>query len=125
MGLLDKIKPHVAPVRPTDVAVSPDGGVQVRWDDGKESRFPARWLRARCPCAGCVDEWSGQRTVGEAQVKADVRPQNLEPVGRYAVRIDWSDGHNSGIWSWEYLLEMREEQSAGTPAGTHPGTSAQ
>jgi len=32
------------------------------------------------------------------------------------VRVDWSDGHNSGIWSWEYLLEMREEQSAGTPA---------
>ena len=110
MGLLDKIKPHSVPIRPTDVAVSPDGGVQVRWDDGKESQFPPRWLRARCPCAGCVDEWSGQRTVVEAQVKADVRAQNLEPVGRYAVRIDWSDGHNTGIWSWEHLLKMREEQ---------------
>ena len=116
MGLLDKLKPHVPTVRPTDVAVSPDGGVQVRWDDGQESRFPARWLRARCPCAGCVDEWSGQRTVGEAQVKADVRAENLEPIGRYAVRIDWSDGHNSGIWSWGYLLEMRAEQSAGAPS---------
>jgi DUF971 family protein len=125
MGLLDKIKPHVTPVRPTDLAVSPDGGVHVRWDDGKESRFPPRWLRARCPCAGCVDEWSGQRTVGEAQVKADVGAQNLESVGRYAVRIDWSDGHNSGIWSWEYLLEMREEQAAGAPAGPHPRTSTQ
>ena len=51
-------------------------------------------------------------------MKADVRAENLEPVGRYAVRIDWSDGHNSGIWSWEYLLEMRSEQSAGAPAGT-------
>ncbi len=115
MGLLDKIKPHVASVRPTDVAAAPDGGVQVRWDDGKESLFPAKWLRARCPCAGCVEEWSGRRTVSEAQIKADVRVHNLEPVGRYAVRIDWSDGHNSGIYSWEYLLEMREEQAAGTP----------
>ena len=115
MGLLDKIKPHVPPVRPTDFAAPPDCGVEGRFDDGKESRFPAKWLRARCPCAGCVDEWSGQRTVSEAQVKPDVRAQNLEPVGRYAVRIDWSDGHNSGIYSWEYLLEMRAEQSAGAP----------
>ncbi|HWE25495.1 MAG TPA: DUF971 domain-containing protein [Myxococcales bacterium] len=115
MGLLDKIKPHVPKVTPSDVAISPDGGLVVRWDDGTENQFGARWLRARCPCAGCVDEWSGQRTVGEAQVNPDVRANNLEPVGRYAVRIDWSDGHNSGIWSWEYLLEMRREQSAGTP----------
>src|SRR2546425_10077916 len=79
MGLLDKIKPHVASVRPTDVAAAPDGGVQVRWDDGKESLFPAKWLRARCPCAGCVEEWSGRRTVSEAQIKADVRVHNLEP----------------------------------------------
>src|SRR5438132_13770772 len=110
MGLLDKIKPHTAPIRPTDVAVAPDGGVQVRWDDGKESLFAARWLRARCPCAGCVDEWSGQRTVSEAAVKAAVRAQNREPGRGSAARIDWSDGHNSGIWSREYFLKMREEQ---------------
>ena len=115
MGLLDKIKPHVPKVTPTDVAISPDGGVMVQWDDGKESRFAPRWLRARCPCAGCVDEWSGQRTVGEAQVKPDIRANNLEAVGRYAVRIDWSDGHNSGIWSWDYLLEMRVEQTPPAP----------
>jgi DUF971 family protein len=115
MGLLDKIKPHVAKVAPTDVAIAPDGGVMVHWDDGKESRFPARWLRARCPCAGCVDEWSGQRTVGETQVKPDVRAENLEPVGRYAVRVDWSDGHNTGIWSWDYFLDMRAEQDSQAP----------
>jgi DUF971 family protein len=115
MGLLDKIKPHVPKVTPTDVAISPDGGVMVQWDDGKESRFAPRWLRIRCPCAACVDEWSGQRTVSEAQVKPDVRAHNLEPIGRYAVRIDWSDGHNSGIWSWDYLLEMRVEQAGPAP----------
>jgi DUF971 family protein len=110
MGLLDKIKPHTPRVIPTDVAIAPDGGVMVRWDDGKESRFQPVWLRARCPCAGCVDEWSGQRTVGESQVKGDVRAQNLQPVGRYAVQIQWSDGHDSGIYSWDYLLKMRQEQ---------------
>ena len=116
MGFLDSIKPQQPKIIPTDLAFNDAGELMVRWDDGRVSKFPPKWLRARCPCAGCVDEWSGQRTVGEAQVKADVRAQNLEPVGRYAVRIDWSDGHNSGIWSWVYLLEMRAEQSAGTPA---------
>src|SRR5882724_7000153 len=110
MGLLDKIKPHVASVRPTDVAAAPDGGVQVRWDDGKESLFPAKWLRARCPCAGCVEEWSGRRTVSEAQIKADVRPQGMNEVGRYAMQVQWSDGHSTGISSWDYLLKLRDEQ---------------
>jgi DUF971 family protein len=115
MGLLDKIKPHQPRVIPTDVAVAPDGTIAVRWDDGKESHFPPVWLRARCPCAGCVEEWSGERVVGEAQVKPDVRAHNLESVGRYAVRIDWSDGHTSGIYSWDYLFKMREEQASQTP----------
>jgi len=118
MGLLDKLKPHTPPVRPTDVAISPDGGVHFRWDDGKESRFGPHWLRARCPCAGCVDEWSGKRTVGEAQVKPDVRAHNLEPVGRYAARLQWSDGHDAGIYSWDYLLELRREQEIA--AGLQP-----
>jgi DUF971 family protein len=113
MGLLDKIKPHVPKVIPTDVAIAPDGAVLVRWDDGKDSQFGPAWLRARCPCAGCVDEWSGNRTFGDGHVKPDVRAQNLQPVGRYAVQIQWTDGHDSGIYSWDYLLKMRQEQQPG------------
>jgi DUF971 family protein len=109
MGLLDKIKPQTPKVLPTDVAIAPDGAVVVRWADGKESRFEAAWLRARCPCAGCVDEWSGQRTFGDAQVKQEVRAHNLHPIGRYAVQIQWSDGHDSGIYSWDSLRKAREE----------------
>src|SRR5437764_1381567 len=84
----------------------------VQGPDGTESRFGAQWLRARCPCGGCVDEWSGKRTVGEAQIKPGVRAQNLEPVGRYAARLQWSDGHDAGIYSWDLLLELRREQEA-------------
>src|SRR5437762_3585327 len=76
-------------------------------------RAPAgssRAIRAHCPCAGCVEEWSGRRTVGEAQVKADVKPQGMSEVGRYAMQIEWSDGHSTGIFSWDYLLKLREEQ---------------
>ncbi len=40
------------------------GNLLVRWDDGKESKFGPKWLRGRCPCAECVEEWSGKRVVG-------------------------------------------------------------
>ena len=108
MGLLDKIKPQKPMVRPTDLALDDSGALKIRWDDGGESRFESRWLRARCPCAECVEEWSGKRVVGEEQVKPDVRPRGMEQVGNYAIRLDWSDGHSTGIYSWDYLLKLRE-----------------
>lgn len=110
MGLLDKIKPHQPQPRPIDLAFADDGALRVRWDDGPESRFPPRWLRARCPCANCVEEWTGRRTVGEAQVAPDVKPRGLHPVGNYAIQIDWSDGHQTGIYSWDYLLKLRSTE---------------
>jgi DUF971 family protein len=112
MGLLDKIKPAVKQVRPTDLALDDAGALRVRWDDGQESRFAPRFLRGRCPCAGCVEEWTGRRTVGEQQIAADIRPRGFQSVGNYAVQIDWSDGHSSGIYSWDYLLKLRAEPAA-------------
>ena len=109
MGLLDKLKPQTPQVKPTDLAFDNDGNLLVRWDDGKESKLAPKWLRARCPCAECVEEWSGKRVVGDAQVREDVRPRGMHQVGRYAMQIEWSDGHNSGIYSWEYLLKLRNE----------------
>jgi DUF971 family protein len=109
MGLLDKLKPHKPQARPTDLAFDNDGNLLVRWDDGKESKFAPRWLRARCPCAECVEEWSGKRVVGDAQVPEGVRARAMQNVGRYAVQIEWSDGHSTGIYSWDYLLKIRDE----------------
>ena len=109
MGLLDKLKPHKPQPKPSDLAFDNDGNLLVRWDDGKESKFAPRWLRARCPCAECVEEWSGRRVVGEEQVKQDVRARGMKEIGRYAVQIEWSDGHSTGIYSWDYLLKLRDE----------------
>ena len=80
MGLLDKINPKKPEPRPTDLAFDDQGALLVRWDDGRESRFDARWLRGHCPCAECVEEWSGKRTVGVEQVGQDVKPQGMHQV---------------------------------------------
>jgi DUF971 family protein len=108
MGLLDRINPQQPKTRPTDLAFDAGGALLVRWDDGKESRFEPKWLRGRCPCAECVEEWSGKRMVGEAQIPDGVKPGGMHQVGRYAMQIEWSDGHSTGIYSWDYLLKLRD-----------------
>jgi DUF971 family protein len=108
MGLLDKINPQKKQPRPTNLGFDHGGVLQVSWDDGRESLFEPKWLRGRCPCAECVEEWSGKRVVGEEQVKEDVKPRGMHEVGRYAMQIDWSDGHSTGIYSWDYLLKLRD-----------------
>lgn len=99
----DKLKATPPEPRPTALEVSPAGELVVTWDDGRQSRLPARELRLACPCAACVDEWTGRRTIEESQVDAGIRPVALEPVGNYAVQIRWSDGHDTGLYPWRLL----------------------
>jgi len=78
----------------------------VRWADGHESRYDVRALRLACGCAHCVDEWSGEERLDTSAVPEDVRPTKLQTVGRYAVQIDWSDGHSSGIYPFARLRAL-------------------
>ena len=59
-----------------------------------------------CACARCVDEWSGAATLDPSTVPADVHPLQIRNVGRYAIQIDWSDGHDSGIYPFRRLREL-------------------
>ncbi len=70
------------------------------------SLHPVVYLRRSCSCAACVDEWSGLRILKPEQISELVRPRRISPVGRYAINIEWSDGHKSGIYSFEYLREI-------------------
>jgi DUF971 family protein len=80
--------------------------LRIEWRDGVITRHRARELRLRCPCAGCVDEHSGVRTLDPARVPQDILLLVVEPVGRYALSFVWSDGHKTGIFSWQYLRGM-------------------
>lgn len=79
----------------------------ITWNDGETGRFPVRDLRLSCPCAACVNEWTGERMLDPAKVKADVKPTRLNAVGRYALAIAWSDGHRTGIYSYDYLKKIQ------------------
>jgi ATP-binding protein involved in chromosome partitioning len=83
-----------------------DDGVRIEWVAGShEAFFPARALRLACPCAGCVEEMTGRPLLDPSRVPADVRPLRLALVGAYGLRVVWSDGHDTGIYTFERLLE--------------------
>lgn len=98
----DKLKPVAQEPKAVAVDVA-NGQITVAWDDGKISAVAVRQLRLDCPCAGCIDEWTGAKLVDPAKIPADVRPVAMEPVGNYAVQIRWSDGHETGFYSWRQL----------------------
>lgn len=94
--------------RTTPAEIRKKGGerITVRWRDGHESAFPARYLRGRCPCASCVSETTGVRMVFEADVPANVAVATARTVGNYALQFEWSDGHSTGIYAFDYLRRI-------------------
>jgi ATP-binding protein involved in chromosome partitioning len=94
---------------PQEIGRANEHDVKIRWNDGTENIYPARFLRLACGCAACVDEMSGRRTLHEEDVAPDVHPLRIGLVGRYAMHISWSDGHASGIYGFEYLKGLAEK----------------
>lgn len=82
--------------------------LRIRWGDGVAHEYVPRELRLLCPCAGCVDEMTGVRTLRPEMVAEDVYPTAIHYVGRYALQFVWSDGHDTGIYTYEYLREVGE-----------------
>jgi DUF971 family protein len=108
----------VAAVTPLKVRVkkTEGTGVEIDWRDGHQSAWNFRWLRDACPCATChAERESAGRAPGEPQPKstdplalyqAPPRPDEITPIGKYALGFKWNDGHNSGIYSWTYLRSV-------------------
>ena len=82
--------------------------LELEWDDraAHVTRLAMRAVRLACPCAACVDEMTGRALLDPATVPADVRADAVELVGAYGVRICWSDGHATGIYTFRVLRDM-------------------
>lgn len=78
----------------------------LTWEDGHRSLYRFDYLRFLCPCAGCVDEHTGRRTIRKESVPENIKSVEMRPVGRYAVSFRFSDGHQTGIYSFEYLRKI-------------------
>ncbi|HYL68762.1 MAG TPA: DUF971 domain-containing protein, partial [Candidatus Limnocylindria bacterium] len=101
--------------KPVDVKVhvTTGEGVEVMWSDGHTSRYPFPYLRDLCPCALCNDEREKNARVGSStggavlpMFKPRVTAKGANAVGNYAIQIQFSDGHATGIYSYEHLREI-------------------
>lgn len=98
------------------VLITEGKGVEIDWADGHKSAWSFPWLREACPCATCVEQRSLEdRKPGQPKPKpiavlpmytAPPKPASAHAVGRYALQINWQDGHSAGIYSWEYLRRV-------------------
>ncbi len=82
--------------------------LEIEFDDGRRFRLPAEYLRVESPSAEVQGHGPGQKTLVHG--RAHVGIIGLEPIGNYAVRINFDDLHNTGIYSWSYLYQLGVEQ---------------
>ncbi|MBI4395013.1 MAG: DUF971 domain-containing protein [Candidatus Omnitrophica bacterium] len=93
-------------VTPLEIKQADEQTLSIKWQDEHVSAYPCSYLRRLCRCAACIDEWSGQSRVDPDQIRKDVYPIEIQSVGRYGIRMNWSDGHTTGIYTFEYLREI-------------------
>ena len=95
------------PATPTQIKAHRDTGeFEIHWSDGSAYRLPFKYVRGECPCAACIDEWTGKRILDLNTIPDEIQPDQLAPRGNYAVHITWSDGHASGLYTWDLLYEI-------------------
>ncbi len=82
--------------------------LEVAFDDGEQFRIPFELLRVYSPSAEVMGHGPGQEVLQTG--KRDVTLVDLQPVGNYAIQPSFSDGHNSGIFTWAYLYELGRDQ---------------
>lgn len=88
------------------ISFVPGSGIEVRLGADKRGFVHPANLRRACRCANCVDEFSGKPLLKPTDVPDQVYPLRIQPMGNYAVAIQWSDGHTSSIYPYEMLLEQ-------------------
>jgi DUF971 family protein len=106
---------RTTPGDPLHIAISKSKGMNIDWADAHHSGYPVEYLRDECPCASCSGAhgappaksgYSNSASVPFPMFKPRLRMENVEEVGNYALRIRWSDGHDTGIYSYDYLRRI-------------------
>lgn len=108
-------------ITPVHLDLKRDEALTVRWSDGRVSVYPVAYLRRMSPSADAIEMREALANNPLAVLPAtggggSLRAERIEPVGRYAVRLVFSDGHHTGLYSWAYLRQIDPGLVNGTPA---------
>lgn len=93
-------------IEPAQIIEQSDSEISILWSDDAETHYTAAGLRRVCPCAGCVNEWTGEKMLDPATVSDSLVFEHISIVGRYALNFHFSDGHDTGIFSFAYLYSL-------------------
>jgi len=102
---------------PTSISLVSSDLLRIAWDDGQSREYAVRELRDKCPCATCREKRnappppSGGLTVLSFAETQPLRIVEMQPIGNYAYGIAFSDGHDTGIFTLEFLRELGQEVS--------------
>ena len=83
-----------------------DRTLGITWTDHRQNTYDVVLLRRKCPCATCIDEWTHETILRPEQVSDEIRPIKVESVGQYALTIQFSDGHKTGIYTFSMLRNL-------------------
>lgn len=97
-------------IEPLQIVEESDSAISIKWSDDSESNYTAAELRRQCPCAGCIDEWTGKKLLLAESVPDDLTITRISIVGRYALNFHFSDGHETGIYSFALLQTIKNGQ---------------
>ncbi len=97
---------HPGKTTPTEIKKIGNGNLEITWEDGHVSLYDFRYLRQKCPCAGCIDEWTSKKLIKEDTIPLDLEGLKVEPVGGYALSFSFSDQHNTGIYHFSHLRDI-------------------
>ncbi|WP_428940491.1 DUF971 domain-containing protein [Fontivita pretiosa] len=114
---------------PTRLHLKKDQQLEIDWQDGLKSIYPISYLRSMCPCASCklIREGSDPHDISPAQKKkplltilpgnysGQVTVASAQMVGNYAIKLTFSDGHDTGIYSFEYLRQISPQKPDDSP----------
>lgn len=92
------------PILPDNIEID-SFGIAISWEDGHRSIYSHRFLRLRCPCALCIDEWTRVPRLDPNSVPENVEAVDHMRIGNYAVQFLWSDTHETGIYTYSFLRE--------------------
>lgn len=94
---------------PTRIDQHSNTEMLLEWNTGERFALSYLELRYLCPCASCVDEHTGERTIKRGSIKPDIRPTGVQLVGRYAVQVNWTDRHSTGMYHFDNLHLICEQ----------------
>ncbi|APZ96812.1 DUF971 domain-containing protein [Fuerstiella marisgermanici] len=94
---------------PANIRVHKDDGIlELVWADDDVSQIPFRAIRQDCRCAACVDEFTGRQVLDKESVPETIAPEDVSLTGNYALKIRWSDSHDSGLFTWDHLRSIAD-----------------